>query len=85
MATFAKEDLIEEVHETVYDRIVGSGRWSIHYERVFKHDDRFWMTTYRRGATECQDESPYEYEPDEVECVEVFPVERTVTVYEPAP
>lgn len=82
MATFKKDDLLDEVHETVYDKIVGSSRWSLKYERVFTHDGRFYMTTYSVGATEHQDEQAYEYEPDEIECPEVFPVEHTVTVYE---
>jgi hypothetical protein len=69
--------------DTVYDRIVGHGRWSVHHERVFKHDGRFYLTTYSTGATENQDESPYKYDGDEIECVEVFPREKTIIVYEP--
>lgn len=79
---FSKESLREEEHETVYDKIVDTTRWSICYERVFKHDGKFYMTDYSVGATENQDEHPYEYEGDMIECKEVFPVEKTVTVYE---
>jgi len=79
---FNKDDLRFEKHETVYDKIIGKGRWSVHYERVFKHDGKFYATTYQMGATEGQDERPYEYDDDEVECKEVFPVEKTITVYE---
>jgi hypothetical protein len=67
--------------ETVCSGIVDTSRWSIHYERVFKYDGKFYRTHYSVGATEQQDERPYEYEDDEIECEEVFPVEKTVTVY----
>ncbi len=80
---FSKEFLQEFDGETVYDRIVGHGRWSVRHERVFKHDGRFFKTTYSQGATEYQEESPYEEAGDEIECVEVFPRERVITVYEP--
>lgn len=79
---FSKKFLQVDGGETVYDRIVGHGRWSVHHERVFKHEGKFYKTDYRTGATESQDESPYDYEPDEIECVEVFPREKTITVYE---
>lgn len=69
--------------ETVYDRLTRHSRWSVHYERVFKYEGRFFLTTYSRGATESQDESPYEYDGEQIECVEVFPRETVVTVYEP--
>lgn len=69
--------------ETISDDITGHSRWSVHHRRVFKHDDKFYETHYSVGATESQDECPYEYDADEIECVEVVPVERTVTMYEP--
>lgn len=78
---FSKEDLIDEVHETVYDKIVENTRWSIHHERVFKHDGKFYITYYSHGSTEMQNESPYEFDGDEIECEEVFPVERVVIDY----
>jgi hypothetical protein len=81
---FTKEFLQEMEGETVEDRIIGVGRWSIHHARVFKHEGKFYATNYSVGATENQEEAPYEYSPDEIECEEVFPYERTVTVYKPA-
>ena len=68
--------------KTVYDRLTETGRWNIHHERVFKHDDRYYRTHYSLGATEYQEERPYEDAGDEIECTEVFPCERVVTVYE---
>lgn len=79
-----REMLWEDVDgfEIVENEISGTSRWSIHYRLVFKHDGKFYLTSYSVGATESQDESPFEYSPDEVECKEVFPVEKTIIVYE---
>lgn len=70
-----------EWDKTVYDKITGRDRWTIHYETVFQHNGKFYKTEYGVGATEHQEEIPYEYDPDEIECPEVFPVETMVTVY----
>lgn len=79
---FSKEFLQDDGGETVYDKVIGRRRWSLDRERVFKHEGRYFRTRYSVGATENQDERPYEDEDDEIECVEVFPVEKTVIVYE---
>jgi hypothetical protein len=78
---FAKEWLQDDGGETIEDRVIGQSRWAVHHERVFQHEGRFFRTRYRVGATEYQDEEPYEHEGDEIECVEVFPTEKTITVY----
>lgn len=83
---FTKEFLVEDVFNsktTVLDEITDHSRWSVHHRRVFAHEGAFYQTHYSTGATECQDESPYEYDKDEIECPEVVPVEKTVTVYVP--
>ena len=54
----------------VLDEITDTSRWSIHHRIIFKHEGKFYETYYSEGATEMQDESPWEYE-DEVECDEV--------------
>lgn len=79
---FSKSFLQDEGGRTIEDKLVGHSRWSLIYERIFEWEGRFYKTQYRTGATESQDESPYEYDPDEIECPEVFPVEKVVTVYE---
>lgn len=93
-ATFKKEDLINLVDEggakglvRIEDRIVSTARWSINHRMVFREEasGKFYEATYSRGATEQQDESPFEYEDDLVECEEVHPVEKVVTVYARAP
>jgi hypothetical protein len=49
-----------------------SSRWSIYYELIFQLDDKFYQASYSRGATEIQDESPWEYE-KEVQCTVLEP------------
>jgi hypothetical protein len=82
-----KKEFLQEIEdnddvEIVEDEITDTTRWSILNRRVFKFEGKFYETFYQHGATECQDESPYEYDEDQIECKEVFPVEKTVIVYE---
>lgn len=86
---FKKDVLVElswgiapEGFTLVEDVILDTTRWSIVSKLTFKFGDKFYQTEYSKGATECQDESPFEYEDDEIECKEVFPVVKTITVYE---
>lgn len=69
--------------EYIQDELVDTTRWSHVHERVYKdlQTDKFYLTSYRTSATECQDEAPYEYD-QEVELEEVVPVEHTVIKYE---
>jgi len=62
--------------------IVDKTRWSIHYRVILQRvsDNKFFETYYSVGATESQDQVPYE--DDEMILTEVFPVEKTITVYE---
>ena len=59
----------------------GDSRWSQHYRAVFTDGTKFYETGYSRGSTEYQDESPYEYDKDEIECPQVVPIPETVTKY----
>ena len=81
-----KEMLYDEhdtsLYHVVLDKIVSANRWSILNRLVFKYQDKFYESTYSRGATEIQDERPYEYEPDEIECKEVYEYEKVVKYYE---
>ena len=65
--------------DEVENSVIDTSRWSTHYEFIFKHDGKVYRTYYKRGATEMQDEEPWEYE-DMVDCDEVKKVE--VTKYE---
>lgn len=66
----------------IENELIDNDRWSLHYRMIFKYVDKYYVTSYSRGATEYQDESPYEFEDDMIECVEVMPIEKTITVYE---
>ncbi len=57
-------------YSAILDEIEETSRWSIHHKIVFVYDGKFYETTYSEGATEMQDERPWEYE-EEVECHEV--------------
>lgn len=70
---FSKDFMIDEILDAdkiIEDTIVETTRWSIIHEIVFEHEGKFYSAVYSVGATEIQDESPWEYE-DEVECTEV--------------
>jgi hypothetical protein len=70
---FSKDYLRNELdlpYNHIKDDVIGNDRWSVHHEIIFKDEDKFYKTYYSVGATECQDESPWEYE-DNVECTEV--------------
>lgn len=93
-ATFKKEDLRSLVGgedcdglEVVSDTLIDVGRWSLHYALVLKEKatGKFYATNYQRGATESQDEAPFEYDADLIKCTEVRPVEKVVIVYERVP
>ena len=67
---YLKDELDLPYSNTIVDRIIDTTRWSIVHEIVFEDNGKFYQTTYSEGATEMQDERPWEYE-DEVECEEV--------------
>ena len=66
----------------VQDHPVSHGRWDVMHELVIRRisDGRYFKDIYYVGATESQDESPWEY--TKPNFVEVFPVEKMVVVYE---
>jgi len=87
---FKKEFLLEILWgaegigaKEVRNEIVDTRRWSIDHYLVFSYKDKFWGVSYSTGATECQDEAPFEYDEDEIECVELVPEEKTVIEYVP--
>lgn len=67
--------------EVLANHLVGVARWALLYRLVFEYDEKLYETVYRVGATEMQDERPFEHDPDEIECVEVERFERTVIDY----
>ena len=84
-----KKELLQDLvynevdgYEVIINDVMDTSRWSINKRMVFKFDNKYYVTFYSVGATEQQYEEPYEYEKDLIECREVKPVKKTVTVYE---
>ncbi len=76
------DDIEDEAKwEIIEDKIIENTRWSILHRLIYKYDGKFYETSYSVGATEQQDERPFEYDDDIIECHEVEPVEVTVTKY----
>jgi len=73
-----------EQFSVMEQELIDTSRWSHIYTMVFEFAGKYYESSYSIGATEQQDESAYEYDPDLIECREVKPVERTVIVYEKA-
>lgn len=78
-----RKDLLLEILEgstgkIIKDELIDTSRWSLHYLMIFEFDGKTYSVTYSRGATESQDEQPFEYEGEYVDCYEVKPVEKTV-------
>lgn len=69
-------------YKVIQDRIVDHGRWTVSHEVVVQResDGKFFKGGYRRGATESQDEMPFEY--DEPDFAEVEKKEKIIYVYE---
>lgn len=70
---FSKDYLVNELdlpYSAAEEEIVDTSRWSIHYKIIFEDNGKYYQTYYSSGATECQDERPWEYD-DEVDCTEV--------------
>ncbi len=66
----------------IENNIVDNSRWSVIRKIVFSFNEKFYESNYFIGATEQQDERPYEYDNEEIECPEVKPVSKTIIVYE---
>lgn len=82
---FKREFLMEELdlpYNALEDKVVDNSRWSIQHEIIFEHEGKFYRTHYSVGATESQDERPWEYD-DEVDCTEVIQQEVTVMAWVP--
>lgn len=70
-----------EDFKIISNEIFEHTRWSVHHELIVQRisDGKFFRSYYSKGATEYQDEEPWEYA--EPEFIEVFPTQVTVTVY----
>ena len=66
--------------EQVLEEITGQSRWSIDYMGICKHKptNKTYRFYYSRGATESQDEEPYQYDDGEIDVIEVEQKEVSV-------
>lgn len=70
---YSKDYLRNELdlpYEALEDNITSTSRWSIHHDIIFEDNGKFYKEHYSEGATEMQDERPWEYD-NEIECTEV--------------
>jgi len=63
------------------DEIIDHTRWSVVHRIIFGFEGKFYEAGYSVGATESQDETPWQFE-EVIECHEVKLVERAVQVWE---
>ena len=78
-------DIVYDDHEDwhkVEEELVDTSRWSIMYEGVFLHkpSNKYYSLDWSVGATEQQDERPFEY-CKEVEATEVKQVTVSTKVW----
>ncbi len=66
---------------TTHKKIVGKRRWVLVYEIVVqrKSDGKYFKDVYDIGATENEEQAPYEF--SEPNFIEVEPVETTIIEY----
>lgn len=86
-----KKELLEDIldgradgYTIIADEYVEKSRWLLHHELIFrepKQKETAWSVGYVSGATENQDCAPFEYEPDDVDCILVAPVEKVVITW----
>jgi len=84
LAWEGESDLDKQALRKVKEWIHGMSRWSSEHTMIFTDGTKYWTAYFRNGATESQDESPYQYEIEtgkEVECKEVRPVRVEITAY----
>lgn len=70
-------------YTVVQNDIVGTSRWSTEHTLVIKSKEtgKFYTSYYRQGATEMQEESPFENDGEMITFHEVVPEEVTVIEY----
>lgn len=77
------EEFEDKPLDIISDKVYDNSRWSVHSRLVFSHGDRCYQVDYSRGATEYQDERPFEYASENVICIEVKKTPVTVMKYLP--
>jgi hypothetical protein len=68
--------------KVISNTLTDHSRWSLSYRLIFEMGGKLYETSYSRGATENQEERPFEYD-KEVKCAEVEAYDKTVTDWRP--
>lgn len=76
------DDNADEGVELIGDEITGTSRWSVFHTLTVRIKGTVYQTSYSKGATEYQDEQPWQDEKT-VEFIEMRPVEKVIIVWEP--
>jgi len=76
-------DLLED-DDVIEDKIIGQSRWATRHQIIFEHENKTYRAQYQVGATEMQDECPWD-DVEEVICTEVEPYQVMVTRYRDIP
>jgi len=82
----ARELIFEDYVQGEYDglvekKIVDHRRWSVIYEAIVNYKGFFYKVRYSVGATESQDEQPFEHD-NMVKMIRVEQKQRLVDVWE---
>ena len=86
LLSILNEDIDDDSPWSIVENdIIDTSRWSEIYNFTVhdKETNKYYNTIYSCGATECQDEGPWEYEGDLIDVIEVEPKEVTVIRYVP--
>jgi hypothetical protein len=69
--------------KVIENEIADHDRWTIQYTLVVQNleTEEFYRTCYSIGATESQDESPFEYDTEGATLLRVYPIKVEVTQY----
>ncbi|RLE24690.1 MAG: hypothetical protein DRJ50_04300 [Actinobacteria bacterium] len=69
----------------ILDEIIGHSRWSVDHYFVFQlatdYEDEAWAGSYSVGATESQDQGPWDYQ-DEIEFKRVYRGTKVTEIWE---
>ena len=80
--TFTRDQMDEWdlPYSALHTKFMHTSRWANHYEAIIQAEDdgKFYRVNYQEGATECQEDTDYWYDEDEIRGTEV--TLKTVTV-----
>ena len=70
--------------ELIKNTILETNSYIEVHEIIFRFNDKFYKSTYNISITNSLLLEPYSGKNDDIECIEVEPVEQIITIYKPA-